>query len=174
MSDSHSPTRASAPFAPRAFVPVTVGRTAVNLYPVIDQDMPPHERAHAFHINVTALSCSQSTDLSAQIDALGHQLNLSATVDGVIQDWLRHFYDRWSDFSRLSILSFHNTKGTQAVDTTDAADTAILLPVVDGSVKDCPKNVKFVRVQLSISFLDLVTVANPGPTTLRTEYCHRP
>ena len=169
MSDSHSPARANAPFALCALVPVTVGRTAVNLYPVIDQGMPPHERAHAFHINITALS-SQSIDLRAQLDALGHQLNLSVTVDGVIQDWLRHFYDRWSDFNRLSILSFHNTKGTQAVDTTDAADTAILPPVVDGAITECRKNVKFVRVQLSISFLDLVTVANPGPTTLRTEY----
>ena len=156
MSDSHSPARASAPFAPCAFVPVTVGRTAVNLYPVIDQGMPPHERAHAFHINITALS-SQSIDLRAQLDALGHQL------DWVIQDWLCHFY-------RLSILSFHNTKGTQAVDTTDAADTAILPPVVDGAVTECRKNVKFVCVQLSISFSDFVTVANPGPTTLQTEY----
>jgi len=109
MSVSHSPARASAPFAPCAFVPVTVGRTTVDLYPVIDQGMPPHERAHAFHINVTALS-SQSIDLRAQLVALDHQLNLSVMVDGVIQDWLRHFYDRWSDFSRLSILSFHNTK----------------------------------------------------------------
>ena len=166
MSDSHSPARASAPFALRSFVSVTVGRTAVNLYPVIDQGMPPHEQAHAFHINITALS-SQSIDLCAQLDALGHQLNLSAMVNGVIQDWLCHFYDHWFDSSRLAILSFHNTKGTQAaVDTTDPADTAILLPVVDGAVTDCCKNVKFVRVHLSISFLDLVTVANPGPTTL--------
>jgi glycine cleavage system regulatory protein len=66
-------------------VPVTVGRTAVNLYPVIDQSMPPHKKAHAFHINVTALS-SQSIDLHAQLDALGHQLNLSVMVDRVIQD----------------------------------------------------------------------------------------
>ena len=132
----------------------TVGHTTVNLYLVIDQGMPPHERAHVFHINVTALS-SQSIGLRAQLDALGRQLNLSATVDGVIQDWLRHFYDRWSDFSLLSILKFHNTKGTQAINTTDAADTVILLPVVDGPVADCRKNVKFVHVQLSISFLDL-------------------
>ena len=130
MSDSHSPARASAPFALRAFVPVTVGCTAVNLYPVIDQGMPPHEQAHALS--------SQSIDLRAQLDALGHQLNLSATVDGVIQDWLCHFYDRWSDSSRLAILSFHNTKGMQAaVDTMDPADTAILLPIVDGAVTDC-------------------------------------
>ena len=165
MSDSYSPARASAPFALRTFVPVTVSRTTVNLYPVIDQGMPPHEQAHAFHINVTTLS-SQSIDLRAQLDALSRQLNLSATVDGVIQDWLCHFYDHWSNFSHLSILSFHNTKGTQAVDTTNPANMAILLPVVDGAVTDCCKNVKFVRVHLSISFLDLVTVANPGPTTL--------
>ncbi len=116
------------------------------------------------------LCLPKGIDLHAQLDALGHQLNLSATVNGVIQDWLCHYYNRWSDFSRLSILSFHNTKGTQAVDTTDPADTTILLPVVDGAYTDCRKNVKFVRVQLSISFLDLVTVANPGPTTLQTEY----
>ena len=137
MSDSYSPACASAPFALRAFVPVTVSRTTVNLYPVIDQGMPPHEQAHAFHINVTTLS-SQSIDLRAQLDALSRQRNLSATVDGVIQDWLCHFYDRWSDSSRLAILSFHNTKGMQAaVDTMDPADTAILLPIVDGAVTDC-------------------------------------
>jgi hypothetical protein len=30
--------------------------------------------------------------------------------------------------------------------------------------------VKFVRVQLSVNFIDLVTIDNPGPTTLRSEY----
>ena len=169
MSNSYPPARASAPFAPCTFVPVTVGRTAVNLYPAINNSMPPHKRAHAYHINVTAPS-SQSIDLHAQLNTLGHQLNLRAKVDGVIQDWLLHFYDRWSDFSRLFILSFHNTKGMQAFDSTTAADTAILLLIVDGAVTDCHKNVKFVCVQLSVSFLDLVTIANPGPTTLRTEY----
>ena len=167
MSDSHSPARASAPFAPRAFVPVTVGRTALSCHRSRHATSRtsvciPHQRYSSIF--------PESIDLRAQLDALGHQLNLSATVDGVIQYWLHHFYDRWSNFSHLSILSFHNTKGTQAIDTTDATDAAILLPVVDGAVTDCCKNVKSVRVQLSISFLDLVTVANLGPTTLRTEY----
>jgi hypothetical protein len=42
--------------------------------------------------------------------------------------------------------------------------------VVDGPVGDCRKNVKFVRVQLSVNFIDLVTINNPGPTTLRIKY----
>jgi hypothetical protein len=48
MSELHSPARASAPFAPRAFVPVTVGRTrtAINLYPVINQGMPHLTNEH--------------------------------------------------------------------------------------------------------------------------------
>ena len=165
MSNSHSPACAGSPFTPRMCVPVTIGCTVINLNPVINQGMPPHKQAHAFHINVTALS-SQSVDLRAQLDALSHQLNLSVMADGVIQDWLSHFYNQWSDISHLSILSVHNTKGTQAFDTMTTTNTAILLPIVDGAVTYCRKNVKFVRVQLSISFLDLVTVANPGPTTL--------
>ena len=101
MTDSTPrPALLSGPFAPRALVPVNIGRGTVNLYPVIDQTMATHERARAFHINKTALS-SQNIDLRVQLDALGHQLNLSATVDGVINDWLRYFYDRWCDFTLL-------------------------------------------------------------------------
>jgi len=162
-------TSSSGPFAPRALVPVNTGRGTVNLYPVIDQTMATHERAHAFHINKTALS-SQNIDLRVQLDALGHQLNLSATVDGVINDWLRYFYDRWCDFTLLRILSFHNTKGDEVNDTTEAGDSSILLPVIDGNYATCRKNVKFVRVQISVNFIDLVVIDDPGPTTLRMEY----
>ncbi len=86
------PASSSGPFAPLALVPVNIGRGTVDLYPVIDQTMATHEQAHAFHINNTALSL-QNIDLQVQLDALGHQLNLSATVDGVINNWLRYFYD---------------------------------------------------------------------------------
>ncbi len=98
------------PFVPRAFVPVTASCSMINLYPVIDGNMATHERAHAFHINKTAL-LSQYINLRVQLDALGHQLNLSATVEGFINDWLQYFYDRWCDFQALQILSFHNTRG---------------------------------------------------------------
>ncbi len=154
---------------PRALVPVNVGRSTVNLYPIIDPSMATHERAHAYHINKTALS-SQNIDLQVQLDALGHQLNLSATVKCVINDWLRYFYDRWCDFSKLQILSFHNIKRDEVNDTTDATDSSILLPVIDGAYGTCRNNLKFVRVQLSVNFVDLVTAVNPGPTTLRIEY----
>jgi hypothetical protein len=42
--------------------------------------------------------------------------------------------------------------------------------VINGALNTCHKNVKFVRVQLSVNFVDLVTIANPGPTTLRIKY----
>ena len=77
------------PFVSRALVPVTVGRSTINLYPIIDDNMATHEQAHAFHINKTALLL-QYIDLRIQLDAIGHQLNLSATVEGVINDWLRY------------------------------------------------------------------------------------
>ncbi len=146
MSDGTPRTASSGgPFVPCALVPVNISRGTVNLYPVIDQTMATHERAHAFHINKTALS-SQNIDLRVQLDALGHQLNLSATVDGVVNDWLRYFYDRWCDFALLRILSFHNTKGDEVHDSTTAADSSVLLDVVNGALNNCRKNVKFVCV----------------------------
>jgi hypothetical protein len=148
---------------------VTVGCSTINLYPIIDGNMATHEQAHAFHINKTALLL-QYIDLRVQLNALGHQLNLSATVEGVINDWLRYFYNRWYNFQALQILSFHNTRGNKVNNRTTVADSSILLPVNNGALNTCRKNVKFVRVQLSANFVDLVTIANPGPTMLRIEY----
>ena len=128
MTDAHPRAPDSGgPFIPRTLMPVNVGHSTVNLYPIIDPSMATHERAHAYHINKTALS-SQNIDLRVQLDALGHQLNLSATVEGVTNDWLRYFYDRWCDFQAVQILSFHNFKGDEVTDSTDAADQLLPFP----------------------------------------------
>jgi hypothetical protein len=104
------------------------------------------------------------------LDTLGAQLNLSAIVDGVLGDWTCHFQRAWCNFANLTILSFHNDAGTQVNDTT-TADSAVLLPVVDGSVTDCrKKNIRFVRVQLNLDFASLVTLDPPGVTVLHVEF----
>ncbi len=52
-----------------------------------------------------------------------------------------------------------------------AANTAILLPVVNGILINCRwPNVKFVRVQITLDFCSLVSVNPPGLTTLHVEY----
>jgi hypothetical protein len=171
MSNPPAPASLGTPFAPRLLVQVRIGPATIGLYPVVYPSMPPQEHAHAFHINKTALA-AQNINIRLQLDALGMQLNLSATVDGTINDWFRFFYDSWFDFSKLTILSFHNVKGNIVQDTTDAADPMILLPVQDGVLSDCrKKEVKFVHVQLTLDFSPLVD-ANPiaGPTILRAEY----
>jgi hypothetical protein len=156
-------------FAPRTLVPINVGRSTINLYPIIDQTMLPHKRAHAFHINKTALS-SQSIDLRVQLDAFGHQLNLNATVDGLINDRFWHFYNRCFNFGSLVILSFHDRKGNQVNNMTNTTNPLVLLAMVDGAIVNCCKNVKFVCIKLSVNFIDLVTVPDPGPTTLQIKY----
>ncbi len=170
MTDTKLPALQGTPFAPRALVPVTVGHTLVNLYAIIDPGMHVEEHAHAFQINKTALA-STPVNLQVQLDALGQQLNLPATVDGVRDDWLCFFHNSWCDFSRLAILSFHDNAGDQINDTTMAANTALLLPVIDGILANCCRpNVKFVRVQITLDFRPLVSVEPPGLTTFRVEY----
>jgi hypothetical protein len=72
--------------------------------------MEVHKRAHAYHVNKAAL-LAQTIPTRLQLDVLGNQLNLAATMDGVLQEWTRYFQDHWSDFRHLKILSFHDTKG---------------------------------------------------------------
>jgi hypothetical protein len=61
MTDMKLPASHGTPFAPRALVPVAVGRTTVNLYAAIDPGMQVEERAHAYRINKTALASMLST-----------------------------------------------------------------------------------------------------------------
>jgi hypothetical protein len=63
MTDTPAPS--GTLFAPKSLVQVRVGPTTINLYPVINQLMLPHEWAHAFHINKTALS-ALTIDLQLQ------------------------------------------------------------------------------------------------------------
>ena len=159
----------STVFVPRTLEPVQIDKMTVKLYPVVDSTMKPPERAHAFQINKTALA-APGIDRRVMLDTLGAQLNLSAIVDGVLGDWTRHFQRAWCNFHHLTILSFHNDAGAQVNDTT-TADSAVLLPVIDGHVADCrKKNIRFVRVQLNLDFASLVTLDPPGVTVLRVEF----
>ena len=171
MTDPKLPSLQGTPFAPQALVPVHVSRTTVNLYAIIDPGMHVEERAHSFRINKTALA-STTVNLQVKLNALGQQLNLAATVEGVRDDWLHFFHDSWSDFSRpIVILSVHNEAGVAIIDTTTVADTAIFLPVVNGSIANCRRpSIKFIRVHSTLDFGSLVSVVPPGLTTLRVEY----
>ena len=51
---------------------IRVGITSVNLHLVLDDTMEVHERANVFHVN------------KAVFVLQGNQLNLPATMDGVI------------------------------------------------------------------------------------------
>ena len=85
---------AGSQFTPRPLVDVRVGSYTLNLYPVVDDTMEMHERAHAFHVNKAALAL-QTIPTQLQRNALGNQLNIAATIDGVMHDWLRNFQDGW-------------------------------------------------------------------------------
>ena len=157
-------------FVPRALVPVPVGRLQVHLYPTVDSSMPIFERAHAFHINKTALS-NLPIELGLQLDILGTQMNSSASVEGMKADWFHHFNTGWKDFRNMTILSFHNSAGTIINDTTLNADGSILRPVVNGPINACRRpDVKYVRVQLTLDFRHLITLIDPGLTILRVDY----
>ena len=56
MNDTTIAPVAGFQFTPRPLVAICVGSYTVNLYPVVDDTMEVHERAHAFHVNKAALA----------------------------------------------------------------------------------------------------------------------
>ena len=83
MSDASIAPGTGGMFTLRSLVAVCVGSYTVNLYPVVKETMAVHEHAHTYHINKAALA-SQVIPIRLQLNALGNQLNLAATMDGLI------------------------------------------------------------------------------------------
>jgi hypothetical protein len=104
------------------------------------------------------------------LDTLSAQLNLSAVVDGVLSDWSQHFHHNWCNFANLSFLLFHDNAGNQVNNTTTENDSAVLLPMIDGPLDGCRKQICFVQVQLNLDFSSLVSQGIQGVTVLRVEY----
>ncbi len=104
------------------------------------------------------------------LDTLCVKLNLSTIVDGVLGNWNCHFCCNWCSFANLTILLFHSNAGTQVNNTTTTDDLAVLLPVVNGVLATCHKQVHFVCVQLNLNFSSLVTAGLQGVTVLRVKY----
>jgi hypothetical protein len=107
--------------------------------------MKPPECTHAFQTNKTALS-AVGINRRAMLDTLGVQLNLSAIVNGILGDWNYHFCCSWCNFQHQTILLFHSSAGTWVNNTTGVSNLTILLPVINGPLADCHKQVCFVQV----------------------------
>jgi hypothetical protein len=61
--------------------------------------------------------------------------------------------------------------GTQVNDTTTANNSAVLLPVIDGTVTASWKqHIRFVHVQINLDFASLVTLDPPGVTVLQVKF----
>ena len=156
-------------FIPKPDVIVRVAKSDVSLYPVLELDALPAERAYAFTINKNAIE-TVSADARLKLDVLGTQLNQAAFIDGAKQQLLSHWRTSWLDMGFLTIVSFHDSTGAALPNACTAADTKILLPCAAGAIANCrPPDVRFVRLQLE---LDLAPVCPGavGNTILKTMY----
>ena len=59
--------------------------------------MEVYEHTHALYVDKAALALQTITP-PLQLDALGNQLNLAATVDGSIHVWLQYYQDNLSRY----------------------------------------------------------------------------
>jgi hypothetical protein len=140
--------------------------------------MPISERAHAFQVVKNTLE-PLSIDTCIILNTIGTQLNCSVIVDELIYNWRSTFDKAWFNFRILAIILLHDSAGAKINNTTIAGNPAILFPVQDGAVAlCCRQDVRFVQVMCTINFCALVTIANPGPMTLRIGFflssCRRP
>ncbi len=130
---------AAITFVPKEEVSVPVGKTHATLYPKLDSSMPIWERAHAYHVNKTAIM-NLNVGVQLQLDTLGSQLNMSSVIDGCKADWLDYYQEHWMDFQHnLTILSFHDSAGRviPSQNCSTAADPLVLKPIQDGNLDQC-------------------------------------
>lgn len=166
-----APAAAGPAFMPKETVNVIIGKQNANLYPRVQPMWPIEERAYAYHVTSTALK-NLHLPSDVYIDNLGIYLDCQTVVAGLKTDFTYYFKENWLSMDKLDLLSFHNSAGAVIVDATIAGDPTILKPVQDGNIPNCrPADVRYVRLQLQLDFVDLATGAGPNDNTvLRCQY----
>jgi hypothetical protein len=111
-----------SPFVPCKLEIVTIGCTSVSLYPQVNEKMTNPKKAMAYQHNKTALA---SADLNQRehILTLADQLNLMLTAKSSLANWERMLSHNWANFKYLTILSWHDAKGTAIALTMTAGDS---------------------------------------------------
>jgi hypothetical protein len=156
-------------FVPQQLVTVSVGRYQLNLYPKLSPGASLVKRAHAYHICKSALA-ALNIDIHVIFDALGLQLNCMATINGLVYDCTQVYKDSWFDPANLQILSFYDSAGTRINNTTIAGNPTVL-PIINGVLAKChQQDVRFVRIQVSLDFVNLLGTGHVGATILKSMY----
>jgi hypothetical protein len=157
-------------FVPEQLVPVSVGCYQVNLYPKLHPTASVVVHAHAYQICKSALG-ALNIDICILFDALGLQLNCMATNDGLIYDFTQVYEEGWFNPANLQVLSFHDSAWAIINNTTITSNPTVLLPVINGLVANrCQQDVRYVRVQLSLDFANLLGLRHVGATVLKLMY----
>jgi hypothetical protein len=118
------------PFIPHKPEMFTIGRTSYWLYRKVGENMSDPKKALAFQHNKTALA---GVDLEehTRILTLADRLNLMLTAEADLANWERKLAKNWSNFQYLTILSWHDEKGSRINNTTTPGNSSVLLPIQD-------------------------------------------
>jgi hypothetical protein len=162
-----------AMFAPKELEEIAVGKFHVLVYPRVTPDMPHFELAHAYHVAKSALGLLSITPAQF-LDTMGNRLNCSTTVDGFKFDWLNYLDENWTDWTNLTVLSFHNSSG-RAMNNATVANTMVLKPVANqNNLNRRPEDVAFVRVRLILDFRPLMKADQDNRILESTFYLQLP
>jgi hypothetical protein len=157
-------------FVPEQLVLVSVGCYQVNLYPKLHLTASVVVRAHAYQICKSALG-ALNINIRILFNTLGLQLNCMATINGLVYDFTQVYEEGWFDPANLQVLSFHDSAGAIINNTTVAGNPTVLLPVINRLVANCrQQDVRYVRVQLSLNFANLLGPRHVGATVFKLMY----
>jgi hypothetical protein len=157
-------------FIPEQLVPVSVRRYQVNLYPKLHPTASVVVRAHAYQICKSVLG-ALNINICILFDALGLQLKCMATINGLVYNFTQVYEEGWFNPANLQVLSFHDSAGAIINNTTIAGNPTVLLPIINGLVANCrQQDVRYVRVQLSLNFDNLLSPRHVGATVLKLMY----
>jgi hypothetical protein len=158
-------------FTPQDLVEIRVSSVTAEVYSKILPTMAVFECVHIFQVNKTALTNLQA-NLRLVFDAFGRQLNATSIVDSIYSDCKRHFNEHWHAVNNLTILSFHNSAGSQINNTTLPGNPQVLLHIQDKNLANCcSQDVCFVHVKCTLNFTSRQhMVCNPTPPILCVSY----
>lgn len=160
-------------FRPRPLEQVKLGSKTYNMYPTVVPSMPEVERGFAFNQIWNELML-QPAERRLVIDAFGTRLGVTATVNAVTCNFMRHYENNTFNMALISIGSFHDSSGAVLNDAATPEDRQVLKAVepMQDEADRRPADVAFAKLNLTLDFSALMNDLDepPANTVLRASY----
>ena len=148
-------SNASKVFVPKQFVPTTLNKTTVYIYPTLTNQMNENEKTYGFGVTKNALKSASLIPFKTRLGCLKQSTNSASTVDVVSSRFVHHATQFITKVENIDVKSYHGKNGYVIPNCTVTETNHLRLTTNQTAANRRPSNIRYAKLSSTIDFSEI-------------------